>query len=113
MAESRAKSLDSFDASCIKHFSVCYTKDHLFIGSEKKIFYVDIKEILNQHDFPDFHGKEVKETISGDALKYIPVQQGLFKFKGFIDIGQGNVAMIMEEIKDFNLKFLRIAMVSD
>ena len=36
-----------------------------------------------------------------------------FEFKGFIDVGTGNVAMLMEDKNDFNLSFIRIQKIDE
>ena len=36
-----------------------------------------------------------------------------FEFKGFIDVGTGSVAMLVEDKTDFNLSFIRIQKISE
>ena len=88
--------LDHKEASSIAHHMICYTKGHFVIGSSKKIFYFKVKDILDEYNHPDAYGREFDLQVGEDKLKYFTVGQN-FEFKGFIDVGTGNVAMLMED----------------
>ena len=75
---------------------VCYTKNNLMVASNKKIFYIDVEQVLEQHDRDEFYGKEVGIEVPDESIRSFDVATS-FKFKGFLDIGNGNVAMIMED----------------
>ena len=92
----RVKGLEQSDASAIAHFMVCYTKNNLMVASNKKIFYIDVEQVLEQHDRDEFYGKEVGIEVPDESIRSFDVATS-FKFKGFLDIGNGNVAMIMED----------------
>jgi hypothetical protein len=91
---------------------ICYTKGHFVIGSGKKIFYFRVNDILDQYNTPDWYGKEIDLPVEPDMLKCFAVGNN-FEFKGFIDVGTGNVAMLMEDKDDFNLSFIRIQKISE
>ena len=64
--------------------------------------------MLNFHEEPA--AQHIKDIPERDIL-FFDVKQS-FKFKGFLDIGSDDVAIIMEDQTDYNLNFLRISDVS-
>ena len=68
-------------------------------------------DILRKYDKPAFYGTEQKVGIPASRTLFFDVQQS-HTFKGFLDIGADNVAMIMEDQTDFDLTFVRISDVS-
>ena len=52
----KVKGLDKEDASSIAHFMICYTKENLLIGSDKKIIYMNTQETLIQYEKEEFYG---------------------------------------------------------
>lgn len=103
--------------------NICYTKNHLFIGSKKKIFYVDLEEEIC--DKMDQNSLVNSINVSNEQIFSFELQESQdsmtkFRFKAFIDIGNDSCALVIHKkthsttlnASVWNLKFVRIDLVT-
>ena len=76
-----------------------------------------IDHIIDQYDTHDEQSYEqdiplnFSETSNENAIDSFNIDNK-YKFRGFIDVGDGSAAMLMEDQYDYNLSFIRITSIS-